>query len=228
MDEFDMNDAANSITVDIGDTADEITSFEDTYKEFVEGVAEWKLDVDSFWDGAVDFLDEEGQLFIGNSPVLISAFPDGDAEGKSGYAGNSIMVSRSPVSPIGGASTMSLSFQGTAPISLVLVVRKAVIAASGANNGPARDYGSAGSVGNVPTAFLHVTAYSGFSSVAVKVQMDTGSGFGTPTDIITFASVTGVTSERKAATVVGEQFLRVVVTPVGSGSITLVVGADNP
>jgi hypothetical protein len=74
-------------------------------------------------------------------------------------------------------------------------------------------------------ATLHVTAYSGFTNVVVKVQSDNSSGMASPTDRITFATVTGRTSE--FASVAGdfstETHLRVTWTVTGSGSITFAV-----
>lgn len=69
-------------------------------------------------------------------------------------------------------------------------------------------------------AVLHVTAYSGLTNIVVKVQSDDGSGFSSPTDRITFATVTGTTSE--FASVAGgfssETHHRVVWDVTGTGS----------
>lgn len=73
-------------------------------------------------------------------------------------------------------------------------------------------------------ATLHVTAFSGFSGVTVKVQSDDNSGMTTPTDRITFTAATGTTSQ--FASVAGdfstETYHRVTWTVTGSGSITFV------
>jgi hypothetical protein len=72
---------------------------------------------------------------------------------------------------------------------------------------------------------LHVTAFTGFSQAVIKVQSDSSAGMGSPTDRITFATVTGKTSE--FASVVGdfssETHHRVIYDVTGSGSITFTV-----
>jgi hypothetical protein len=74
-------------------------------------------------------------------------------------------------------------------------------------------------------AALHVTAYSGFTNVVVKVQSDDAAGMSTPTDRVTFSTVTGVGSEYTS--VAGgfstESHVRSTWTVTGSGSISFVV-----
>lgn len=69
---------------------------------------------------------------------------------------------------------------------------------------------------------LHVTAYSGLTNVVFKIQSDDNSGFSSATDRITFATVSGTTSEW--ATVAGdfstETHHRITWTVTGSGSVT--------
>jgi hypothetical protein len=69
-----------------------------------------------------------------------------------------------------------------------------------------------------------VTAYSGFDQIVFKVESDDGAGFGSATDRITFATVTGKTSE--FASVVGafssETHHRITWAATGAGSCTFV------
>lgn len=71
-------------------------------------------------------------------------------------------------------------------------------------------------------AGLHVTAFSGLTSLVVTVESDDNSGFTSATTRITFATATGVTSE--FASIVGsfvsETHHRVKYTIVGTGSVT--------
>lgn len=71
-------------------------------------------------------------------------------------------------------------------------------------------------------AALHVTAYSGFTNVVVKVQSDDSSGFSSATDRITFSTVTGTTNEfaSVAGSFSSETHHRVSWTVTGSGSCT--------
>lgn len=76
-------------------------------------------------------------------------------------------------------------------------------------------------------ANLHVLAYTGFTSVAVKIQSDDNSGFSSATDRLSFTSATAIGSENKtaigAAGWATETHHRVVWTVTGSGSITFAV-----
>ena len=71
-------------------------------------------------------------------------------------------------------------------------------------------------------AGLHVFAYSGITNLVVTVQSDDGAGMGTPTTQLTFATVTGVTSEFASVAGYGatETHHRVVYTITGGGSVT--------
>jgi hypothetical protein len=71
-------------------------------------------------------------------------------------------------------------------------------------------------------AGLHVFAYSGFTNVVVKVQSDDAVGMASPTDRITFTTVTGRTTEfaSVAGSFSSETHHRVTWTVTGAGSIT--------
>lgn len=73
-------------------------------------------------------------------------------------------------------------------------------------------------------AGLHVTAYSGFTNVVLKIQSDDNGGFSSATDRITFATVTGKTNEfaSVAGAFASETHHRVSWTVTGSGSISFV------
>lgn len=73
-------------------------------------------------------------------------------------------------------------------------------------------------------AALHVTAYSGLTNVVFKIQSDDGSGFSSATDRITFATVTGTTSEfaSVAGSFSSETHVRVTWDVTGSGSVSFV------
>lgn len=76
-------------------------------------------------------------------------------------------------------------------------------------------------------AALHVTAWSGLTSLVVKVQTDDNSGFTSATDRITFSTATGTTSEWSsvAGAFNTETHVRVSYTIVGTGSVTFNVAA---
>lgn len=74
---------------------------------------------------------------------------------------------------------------------------------------------------NGGVAHLHVTAFSGFTGVAVIVEHSTdNSSFST---LASFTSAAGVTSERVAVTGTVNRYVRAKWTVTGSGSITFLV-----
>jgi hypothetical protein len=82
------------------------------------------------------------------------------------------------------------------------------------------DNGASSAGGGV--AYLHVVAYSGFSSVVFKVQHDTDdSGY---SDLITFTTVTGITSERATTAVTVNRHLAAHWNVTGTGSVTFMIG----
>lgn len=69
-------------------------------------------------------------------------------------------------------------------------------------------------------ASLHVTAYSGFTSVAIKVQHSTDNS--SWSDLVSFTTVTAVGAEvvRTSDTATVNRYLRVVTDVTGSGTVT--------
>ena len=58
-------------------------------------------------------------------------------------------------------------------------------------------------------AYLQVFACGADDALVVKIQMDDNSGFATPTDLITFTTANGITTERKTASGTVERYVRV-------------------
>lgn len=85
---------------------------------------------------------------------------------------------------------------------------------------------NATSSANGGAAYLQVTAYSGFTSVACKVQHSTDNSVWA--DLATFTSVTASpVAERVAYAGTINRYLRSVVTVTGTGSITVFIGASR-
>lgn len=72
---------------------------------------------------------------------------------------------------------------------------------------------------NGAEAYLHVFACT-LSDLIIKVQTDTAANFSSPTDLITFTTVTGATSERKTVTGAVEQYVRVSWAGTWAGPLT--------
>jgi hypothetical protein len=74
-------------------------------------------------------------------------------------------------------------------------------------------------------AAIHVTAYSGLTSAAIKIQHSTDNSVWA--DLVAFTSVTAIGSERKvvATGTTINRYLRVVTDVTGTGSVTYLVAA---
>lgn len=114
---MDLNEDGNSVTLDISVDTAEVTSFEDTYKEFVEGVAEWSISADFFWNGASAKNDATLFALIGGGSKAIEFGPEGDASTKVKYTGNVIMTGLSINPPVGGPVVLSFTGQGTGALT---------------------------------------------------------------------------------------------------------------
>lgn len=87
----------------------------------------------------------------------------------------------------------------------------------GANS---QDNGASSAAGGV--GYLHVTAYSGFTNIIAKVRHSTDDV--TYADLITFATVTATTSERKTVSGTVNRHTAMNLTVSGAGSATFMVG----
>lgn len=180
--------------------------------------------VKGFQDFAADVLDDEisiGQLGT-QYPFSVVPNPTGTVS-----AGDACWMSRgvlSSDSPLTGAKGEMGGFE------MGLSYDTAIVKSYVAHPSAARTADGNGSVlvvsGPSATqrlyAALHVTAYSGFTNVVFKIQSDDNGGFPSPTDRITFTTVTGRTSEftSVAGDFSSETGMRVTWDVTGSGSVT--------
>lgn len=90
-------------------------------------------------------------------------------------------------------------------------------------NGTGTEFDGTASSALGAVGHLHVTAFSGFTNIIVKIQTATTSG-GAYSDLITFSTVTGVTSQRSIVTGTVNRYVQAVWTKTGTGSATFAVG----
>lgn len=88
-------------------------------------------------------------------------------------------------------------------------------------NGSSLDNSASSVLGGA--AHLHVTAYSGLTNAVVKVQHSTDNFGASIVDLVTFSTVTGITSQRSTVTGTVNRYLRYTVDVTGTGSITFAV-----
>lgn len=83
-------------------------------------------------------------------------------------------------------------------------------------------YDGTSSSSNGGAAHLHITAFSGLTNIIVKVQHSTDNS--SWSDLVTFSTATGVTSQRSTVSSTVNRYLRASWTVTGTGSCTFFVG----
>lgn len=113
----------NSATLDISVDTAEITSYGDDFKGYLEGVADFTLSADFFFEPTEAHAADVAFDQIGSGPVAVTYCPEGNAKPDSiRYYGNMDVTRKGVTSPVGGAATLSLSFQGTGSLTKGVVI----------------------------------------------------------------------------------------------------------
>jgi hypothetical protein len=227
--QFDVTNRAREISFGpIEIEMQESTTFADGgYRTFAPGLIGGSGSINGFQDfGSGEIGSEFDTGAIGSQyPITVVPCPTGTVT-----AGDTALFSRgiaTPGNPLGGAKGEMATFELGFTYDTTIVDGKVLHAKTArTSTGTGTAVALAGpSATQKLWAALHVTAYSGFTNVVVKVQSDDSGAFSSATDRITFTTVTGLTSQ--FASVDGsfssESHLRTSWTVTGSGSITFVV-----
>lgn len=203
------------------------TTFNDGgYSCVKPGLISGRADIKGFQDWAVDVLDDDISIGQLGQQYAFTVNPTQTTPA----AGDTCWMARGVVdklTPFSGAVGDMAAFELGLPYDFAIVQAKIgmpLTAITANTNGTAVALTGPTATQKLYGA-LHVIAYSGFTSVAVKIQSDDNSGMTSPTDRLTFNSVTA--RGNQFASVAGafntETYHRVVVTVTGTGSISLVV-----
>lgn len=206
----------------------DVTTFNDGgYTCVLPGLRSGSFSVTANQDFAADVLDDElGVAALGAQyAVTVVPNPSGTvAAGDACWLSRGVIGSYNPVDGAVGAVASAMLTMPYDTGTIRGVVGHPLAARTTTGNGTAIAL-TGPTTSQKLWAALHVTAYSGLTNVVVKVQSDDGSGFASATDRITFATVTGKTSE--FATLAGygatETHHRATWTVSGTGSISFVV-----
>lgn len=197
----------------------EITNLLSAGEQFIPGLLSGTAQVDGLFDTSAGTLrDVIDQATVVDDGLLSTVAPAGLAVGSLAFVCAGNVSARTVTSSVKDATTFG--FTGTANDGVDLGVILHDLTARTANgDGTAVDNGSATQGGAV--ASLHVVAYSGFDEVEIAVEdSDDGDVWA---NLLTFASVDGVTSEKARVPGSVERHTRVTWDVTGSGSITFVV-----
>lgn len=172
--------------------------------------------VGNFNSGAGNFSTVMDTAAASEAAFLATVAPAGLAVGALAFIADGNISARSVDAAVKEAVAVSIT--GTPNDGVDMGVWLEVMTPRTADgNGTGVD--NAASSANGGVASVHVTAFSGFSGVVLKVQHSTDNSAWS--DLITFTTATGTTWERKAVTGTVNRYVRALWDVTGSGSITL-------
>jgi len=114
VDEFEWSSLTNSVTFTIDNNTPEVTSFNDTGAEFVEGKYNVKATVNGFFDATDDGYDEQMFAAIGDGAKhYVGLFPGSDASyGDVGYEMTAQTDTHDGPTEVAGAILLNVTWQG--------------------------------------------------------------------------------------------------------------------
>lgn len=204
-----LNEAGIDRTVDVGD----VTVLTSTGHEVIPGLGSAKVPLAGFLDDTphgvmtADLAVTAGEVVS----YATSGFAVGNATVHCLTHTTSAMAPSKPDAP--NEWKLDLTSSGTIDHGVSLAD---LAAQTTTGNGTSQDNTASSADGGA--AFLHVTAYSGFTNVAFKIQHSTDGT--TWSDLASFTSVTATTSQRVEVSGTVNRYLRVIRTVSGTGSVT--------
>lgn len=192
---------------------------------FVPGLMSGTLSLRGPWDTGTTGLQKEITDAVGVDNVFVATcLPDGVAIGKPAFFCVGDPTDHTIDSLVADAVGFTFQAQADDSVDMGYVIH-ALAAETADGNGTAVDRGATPLTPTTHGAAvaIHVTAYSGLTSAAIKVQHSTDNS--TWADLVAFTSVTAIGSERKlvADGTTVNRYLRVVTDVTGTGSVTFLV-----
>ena len=194
----------------------DVTTLADAEKNFIPGVDSSTFSMSGFYDLATH---SDLTAWTGENPLTF--FPHGDAVSSQCLIQSALRATFEPGVSVMGVVSFDLGAQTTGPTDLGVGLH-ALGAETATANGTIVD--NAASTANGAVGSLHVTAFTGFTQIVVDVRHSTDNFGVNDNSLISFTTVTGVTSEIKAATGTVQRYVRVIWTATGTGSCTFGVG----
>lgn len=216
---LDATGFSNRTELKVGvDVLDKTTFGSGGTREKTAGLFDTTGSIEGFWQ-AGDSTMPDDSLFagLGTSVPATWAPTLGTTAGDLAYLTKVVSAKYDLSGQIGQLVAWTVDLNGTAPVARGQIAHATGVTRSSSGTGTAIQVGAVGTAQRM-YANLHVLAATGTSpSVIVKVQSASTSGFGSPTDQITFASAAAVTGI--ASSVLGsitDTWWRVVYTIAGT------------
>lgn len=171
-------------------------------------------------DGAGTLTTEAGTVLGTEDALLVTVCPNGTTIGQTALI--AVCDLENFVADASVKSTVSIALDAKPDSGVDWGITLHAHAAETAD-GNSASVDNAALTSNGGAATLHATAFSGLTNAIVKVQHSTDNS--TWVDLVTFATVTAVTSERVlvAAAATVNRYLRATVDVTGVGSVTYLV-----
>jgi hypothetical protein len=220
---LDLSGLANSLSLPVDLPALESTPINTTGpKSLTPAGIGFKLAFNGWQEYGVGLSDEvlAANVTGGQTDIPFSVWTSG-TEGELAYLGKLGAASYAPGGKVQDLMAYSVDGTGTGPPVRGNSLAYGAKTANG--NGTAFQLGAV-TAGQSVYACLHVLAYTGLTSITVKIQSAAVVGFATPHDQITFTAATAVGSQ--FATLAGanvDTYWRALWTVAGTGSATIAV-----
>ena len=237
LDEFDLTPFFNSADVTLTNETAEVTSFADSSKAYILGLADGTLSLSGMWSKDTDGSDEELNAILGSASAAHITVAE-----KAGTIGNRATIARCDEvnylisNPVADVSTVTADFQGTANSGTLGTMTYGITGGVQLTTGASIDYNALGALTGVDGAasssaggagLLHVPTNSvAGGTTTIKVQHDSASDFSSAADLISFTAVAAATKTSEMVVCSGtvNRYVRATATSAGSsGSITFMV-----
>jgi hypothetical protein len=217
-DEFNLSQFLNSLSHSNAVETPETTVFGLSDRTYIVGHTDGSVSFEGLFEGSADAIDELFDAALGSDTErVLSVGNEGAALGRRAVL----------------AATKQQSYEVSSPLTDVVSISASVIANGGLDygvwlasqaitttlTGTAVDNTASSSNGGV--GHLHITANANDGATVAKIQSSADNiAFA---DLISFASVTASTTASQRVEVTGAvpRYLRALVTPAGSGSLTV-------
>jgi hypothetical protein len=237
LDEFVMTPYFNTADVTLTNETAEVTSFSDSSKAYILGLADGTLSMSGMWTADTDGSDEELHAILGSATA-----PNITIAEAGGTIGNRATIARTHETnyaisnPVADVSTITADFQGTSNAGALGTMTYGITGGFQLTTGSSIDYNALGALTGVDgtasstaggAALLHVPTNSvGGGVTTIKVQHDSASDFSSAADLISFTAVGAgaKTSEMVVCSGTVNRYIRATASTAGSsGSITFMV-----
>jgi hypothetical protein len=203
----------------------ESSALGDSSKKFIAGLQGGQISGDGMHDETAGAITPVLTAAISTEDSEVTYFQNGDTIGTQGHGIQGEETSLKLDSPVDDVVACAFEAQSDKGLERVVSLRAAATTQTAGTTNSAGVDNSVGSSAGA-SGYLHVFAYGGAGTVAVKVQDSTDDS--TYTDLLTFTNVTanGV-SERQYVAGTVKRYLRAQIIKTGAGTVTASVSASR-